>query len=151
MWSELMQFADRQFYRDWWNSNSFAEYYRNWNGVVYDWLYSHVYLDAVAFLESRNYAKSTAKTLAALFVIEVSALIHEHIIACAFGFWFPVLLFMYGGPGVLFSFISGRGRKSGRNNIFVWGMLLIGFGLMISLYAREFYIRQQYVKPYPVL
>lgn len=29
--------------KDWWNSTSFAAYYRTWNVVVHDWLYTYVY------------------------------------------------------------------------------------------------------------
>jgi hypothetical protein len=32
--------------QDWWNSTSFANYYRTWNIVVHDWLYTYVYKDA---------------------------------------------------------------------------------------------------------
>ena len=31
--------------QDWWNSTSFANYYRTWNVVVHDWLYYYVYRD----------------------------------------------------------------------------------------------------------
>ncbi|KAJ3089467.1 hypothetical protein HDU96_003766, partial [Phlyctochytrium bullatum] len=31
-------------------------------------------------------------------------------------------------------------------NIFVWTMLLIGTGLLVTLYAREYYIRQTHIK-----
>lgn len=31
--------------QDWWNSTSFANYYRTWNVVVHDWLYYYVYCD----------------------------------------------------------------------------------------------------------
>ena len=29
--------------QDWWNSSTFANYYRTWNVVVHDWLYCYVY------------------------------------------------------------------------------------------------------------
>ena len=146
-WAELLQFADREFYRDWWNSLSFAEYYRKWNGVVYDWLYAYVYSDVVLFLEKHGFKKLAARSLSSLFVIEASAVIHEFIIACAFGFFFPVLLLMFGGPGVLFTHFT---RKRKDQNIFVWAMLFIGFGLMITLYSREYYFRQLYLEPRPI-
>jgi sterol O-acyltransferase len=57
--AEMLRFADRMFYKvekylvkmiindldiqDWWNSRSFAAYYRTWNVVVHDWLYTYVY------------------------------------------------------------------------------------------------------------
>lgn len=31
--------------QDWWNSTSFANYYRTWNVVVHDWLYYYMYRD----------------------------------------------------------------------------------------------------------
>lgn len=31
--------------QDWWNSTSFANYYRTWNVVVHDWLYYYGYRD----------------------------------------------------------------------------------------------------------
>lgn len=32
-------------FQDWWNSTSFANYYRTWNVVVHDWLYYYGYRD----------------------------------------------------------------------------------------------------------
>ena len=44
-WAEMLTFGDRLFYKDWWNSTSFSGYYRNWNIVVHDWLFSYIYQD----------------------------------------------------------------------------------------------------------
>jgi len=41
----MLRFADRLFYKDWWNSTGFSDYYRTWNLVVHDWLYTYVYQD----------------------------------------------------------------------------------------------------------
>ena len=62
--SEAMYFGDRLFYavriqpetlnfylnfifylQNWWSSRNMAEYYRNWNLVVHEWLYAYVYKD----------------------------------------------------------------------------------------------------------
>ncbi|XP_060132605.1 sterol O-acyltransferase 1 isoform X6 [Zootoca vivipara] len=43
--AEMLRFADRMFYKDWWNSTSYARYYRTWNVVVHDWLYYYAYKD----------------------------------------------------------------------------------------------------------
>ncbi|KAI9357253.1 MBOAT, membrane-bound O-acyltransferase family-domain-containing protein [Zopfochytrium polystomum] len=142
LWAELLQFGDREFYRDWWNSYSFAEYYRKWNGVVYDWLFTYAYLEFVACLESMNFKQHHARMLGAVFVIEVSAIIHEFILACALGYFFPLLLLMYGGPGLIFTHLNRSRSRSRVENIFVWAMLLIGCGLLVTLYAREYYVRQ---------
>lgn len=44
-WAEMLTFGDRLFYKDWWNSTNFSGYYRMWNIVVHDWLFSYVYQD----------------------------------------------------------------------------------------------------------
>jgi hypothetical protein len=41
----MLRFGDRQFYLDWWNSTSFNVYYRTWNTLVQDWLYTYIYRD----------------------------------------------------------------------------------------------------------
>ena len=33
--------------QDWWNSTSYADYYRTWNVVVHDWLYAYIYKDVL--------------------------------------------------------------------------------------------------------
>lgn len=43
MFAELIRFADRQFYEDWWNVKDFAGYYRKWNIVVHEFLYYYVF------------------------------------------------------------------------------------------------------------
>lgn len=37
--------VDLFIFQDWWNSTSFANYYRTWNVVVHDWLYYYGYRD----------------------------------------------------------------------------------------------------------
>jgi hypothetical protein len=43
MFAELTCYADREFYKDWWNSTSFIEYNRNWNRPVHLFLLKHIY------------------------------------------------------------------------------------------------------------
>ncbi|TPX31718.1 hypothetical protein SmJEL517_g04995 [Synchytrium microbalum] len=145
LWAELLQFADREFYKDWWNSTSFNEFYRKWNGVVYDFLYEYAYLDSVAFLEKCKFSKSASRALAALFVIEASAVVHEYILAVGFRFFYPMLLVMFGGPGLLFTHLHRGDKNVKGQNIFVWCMLLCGTGFLISCYSREYYERQNLV------
>lgn len=128
---ELLCFGDRShFYDSWWTARDFGQFYRRWNNVVGAWLRSYVYLDSVRFSLG-----SISRTQAHLLVFVISAIVHEHVIACALGFFFPILLLMFGGPGVFFV------RLTRTNNIFLWGMLFIGTGLLLVLYAREWYAR----------
>ncbi|GFR06708.1 sterol O-acyltransferase 1 [Trichonephila clavata] len=87
IWAELLRFADREFYKDWWNSTSFSQYYKKWNAVVYDWLYAYVYID----LNQIGLSRSLSLVLVFIF----SSAIHEYLIALSLGFFYPVLAVTY--------------------------------------------------------
>jgi len=131
--AELTRFADRQFYQDWWNSTSFLVYYRKWNLVVGDWLFNYLYSESLKAGRSRNFA------LFLTFVM--SALVHEYIIACALGFFYPVLFIMFAGVGVMFIFLTEFFKGHPMWNIFFWAMLITGNGMLMVLYSREYYAR----------
>jgi len=40
--AELLRFGDREFYKDWWNCRSLAEFWRTWNMPVHQWFLRHV-------------------------------------------------------------------------------------------------------------
>lgn len=137
MWAELLKFADRHFYEDWWNVRDFGAYFRKWNIVVHEWLYYYVYQDLVRFTENR-----IPKICTYLAVFLVSNLIHELIICCAFRFVYPILFILFGGPGLIYTFIL---KKDSRLlNIVVWSSFLIGNGLIIMFYSWEYFARQNF-------
>uniref|UniRef100_A0A3P8RV62 O-acyltransferase n=1 Tax=Amphiprion percula TaxID=161767 RepID=A0A3P8RV62_AMPPE len=133
--AEMLCFADRMFYKDWWNSTSFANYYRTWNVVVHDWLYYYVYRDFLWISQKRF------RPAAMLFVFTVSAVVHEYILAVCFGFFYPVLfcLFMCFG---MFNFILHDQRKGPIWNIIMWTSLFLGQGVIICLYSQEWYAQR---------
>ncbi|KAH0945911.1 hypothetical protein HN011_002871 [Eciton burchellii] len=130
-WAELLQFADRMFYKDWWNSTSYRAYYRTWNVVVHDWLYTYIYKDIYEILSPRN------KILATFTVFFVSAIFHEYIIAFMFHFFYPVMFVLFGGFGFAFVFLG----KIASSNMFMWLSFCLGNGIMFSLYSMEYYAR----------
>ncbi|GFT19401.1 sterol O-acyltransferase 1 [Nephila pilipes] len=130
--AELLRFADREFYQDWWNSTSFSQYYRKWNTVIYDWLYTYVYIEANKIGISRS--------LSLVLVFFISSAIHEYIIAMSLGFFYPVLGVMYLTVGVSLMFVT-KNRKSQFWNTFMWSMLFSGWGFVISLYCLEWHAR----------
>lgn len=134
-WAELMRFGDRQFYMDWWNASSYDVYYRTWNIVVHDWLYTYVYKDVYEHVTNGSKAKAT------LAVFVLSAVFHEFILAVSFGFFYPVLLVMFLGAGMLLSFVR-MNKSSAAGNVFFWFSMALGNGLLISLYCMEFFARQ---------
>lgn len=69
----------------------------------------------------------------------ISVIIHELIVTCGMGFFFPVLFFMFGGPGVIFTQI--KFGKSPYVGTMFWFLMLIGSGILMVLISREFYAR----------
>jgi len=65
-------------------------------------------------------------------VFIISSIIHEVIIAASFRFWYPALLLMFGGPGVLFISMT-RNFAARFANVFMWLMLSVGLALLTVL------------------
>lgn len=135
MFAELTRFGDRQFYTDWWNVSNYGAYYRKWNIIVHEWLYYYVYNDSVRFTLGKI-SSSGSKFL----VFFISAIVHELIVISALKFFFPILLILFGGPGVIFMTMT---RSNNRLlGIGFWFTLIFGNGMLIALYGLEYYTRQ---------
>lgn len=134
-WAEMLRFSDRMFYKDWWNSTNFSNYYRTWNVVVHDWLYTYIYRDLFYLLGKEN------KTLCQFGIFLLSAVFHEYILTLAFGYFYPVLFIQFGAIGFLCIFIK-PGKHENFWNLFLWMGLLIGLGGQMCLYSVEWYARQ---------
>ncbi|CAK9814349.1 Sterol O-acyltransferase 1 [Anthophora plagiata] len=129
--AELLQFSDKMFYKDWWNSDCYSVYYRTWNIVVHDWLYTYIYKDMYEVITPRN------KTLSVCAVFAISSIFHEYILCFSIRFFYPVMLFMFGGIGLTVVFVL---KSTG--NVFFWFSLSVGTGFMVSLYCMEYYARE---------
>ncbi|XP_040196566.1 sterol O-acyltransferase 2-like [Rana temporaria] len=131
--AEMLRFADRMFYKDWWNSTSFANYYRTWNVVVHDWLFYYVYQDLLRLLNQKF------RSGAMMTVFLISAFVHEYVFTLSFGFFYPVLFCLFAIFGALFNFAINDKRASPVFNVMVWTCLFIGQGIQICLYSQEWY------------
>jgi sterol O-acyltransferase len=133
LWSEIILHGDRCFYETWWNCTNFEEYYRKWNTVVHEWLYYYIYNDVIRLSKGK-----LSRFQAKLFVFGLSVLIHEIIVWQSLGFFFPILAFFFGGPGIIFTYIKPKQQKF---NIMFWSKLFLGKGLLLVFYLREFNMR----------
>lgn len=70
---ELLHFADRNFYCDWWNSNNIDTFWRSWNMPVHRWCVRHIYIPIVEMGYNRS--------VASLIVFFVSAFFHEYLVS----------------------------------------------------------------------
>uniref|UniRef100_A0A803T3D4 O-acyltransferase n=1 Tax=Anolis carolinensis TaxID=28377 RepID=A0A803T3D4_ANOCA len=131
--AEMMCFADRTFYKDWWNATSTSAFLRSWNVVVHDWLYCYIYQDLLWVF------KSKAQSVAVLFTFIVSGAFHEYIFMMSFGFFYP-LLFIFcttNLPPIFFTEILGMPST----NIILWIRILFGVALLFSMQSLEWYAR----------
>lgn len=131
--AEMLRFADRMFYKDWWNSTSFSNYYRTWNVVVHDWLYYYVYQDLLWLLNNR------CRSGVMLTVFLISASVHEYAFTLSLGYFYPVMFCLFAIFGVLFNFMMNDKRTSPVWNVLVWTFLFIGQGIQLCLYSQEWY------------
>lgn len=70
---ELLHFADRNFYCDWWNANNIDTFWRSWNMPVHRWCVRHIYIPIVDLGYNRS--------IASLIVFFVSAFFHEYLVS----------------------------------------------------------------------
>lgn len=133
--AELLRFADRMFYRDWWNSTNFSVYYRTWNVIVHDWLYLYVYKDLYEHVFKQK------RSICQFLVFCLSAIFHEYILGFTFRFFYPILFVEFQGAGVLLFFATRKDMKT-LGNCFMWMSLAMGMGILLSLYHMEVYARE---------
>ncbi|CAG9314014.1 unnamed protein product [Blepharisma stoltei] len=126
LFAELSLFGDREFYQDWWNSNTWADFSRKWNRPVHLFLYKHVYLEA------KERWKFTEKN-STYFTYFFSALCHEMVVALVCKTIRPYLsiLMMAQIPLVLIAKIGGR--EFGLN--LFWTGIIGGPSLLCTLYS----------------
>nr|XP_034979466.1 sterol O-acyltransferase 1-like [Zootoca vivipara] len=149
--AEMLRFADRMFYKDWWNSTSYARYYRTWNVVVHDWLFYYAYKDFLWLFGGKS------KAVAMLSVFTLSAIVHEYVLAVCLGYFYPVLFCFFMGFGMVFNFILNDRRKGPIWNVILWSTFILGLGILFCLYTQEWYAHKHcplenptffdYVKP----
>ncbi|XP_077188577.1 sterol O-acyltransferase 1 [Paroedura picta] len=133
--AEMLRFGDRMFYKDWWNSTSYANYYRTWNVVVHDWLYYYAYRDFLWFFGKKF------KSAAMLSVFAISAAVHEYVLAVCFGYFYPVMFCLFMFFGIIFNFLISDQRKGSIWNVIMWTSLFLGQGILLCLYSQEWYAR----------
>ncbi|KAI9803625.1 MAG: hypothetical protein M1833_000537 [Piccolia ochrophora] len=71
--AEITRFSDRAFYDDWWNSNDWLEFSRQWNIPVHNFFRRHVYA------ASRPHM---SRSVATFITFLISAFAHELVMAC---------------------------------------------------------------------
>ncbi|XP_056411287.1 sterol O-acyltransferase 2-like isoform X1 [Hyla sarda] len=131
--AEMLRFGDRMFYKDWWNSTSFSNYYRTWNVVIHDWLYYYMYQDLLWLFRKRY------RTGVMMVVFLLSAAVHEYALTLSLGYFYPAMFCLFAIFGVLLNFLINDKRTSPVWNVMLWAFLFIGQGIQLCLYCQEWY------------
>lgn len=128
--AEVTQFADREFYQDWWNSTTIEGFWRKWNRPVHEWCLRHIYVDSM----SRH---KIEKSTAALGTFLFSAIMHEYICLIGFRLLRP---YMFLGMMIQVPLVAlSRGMAHTRiGNMLMWIMLFLGQPIILLLYVRDY-------------
>ncbi|XP_055401511.1 diacylglycerol O-acyltransferase 1 isoform X4 [Bubalus kerabau] len=129
--AELMQFGDREFYRDWWNSESITYFWQNWNIPVHKWCIRHFYKPMLR----RGSSKWAARTA----VFLASAFFHEYLVSI------PLRMFrLWAFTGMMaqipLAWIVGRFFRGNYGNAAVWLSLIIGQPVAVLMYVHDYYV-----------
>eukprot|EP00164_Ancoracysta_twista_P013952 GFYU01022524.1.p1 GENE.GFYU01022524.1~~GFYU01022524.1.p1 ORF type:complete len:573 (+),score=111.72 GFYU01022524.1:31-1749(+) len=73
--AEVTQFADRQFYLDWWNATSWTSYYDKLGLIFHKWIYRHIYLEVSHTLHASDEVALASCLLFSALIPEVSAML----------------------------------------------------------------------------
>jgi len=131
--AEITKFGDREFYRDWWNSQTIEYFWKAWNIPVHKWCVRHVYKPLV----KRKWSKLTAQ----LVVFALSAFFHEYLVTVPLQrikFWAFLGMIMQ----VPLTYVTEKIAKNYSpmlGNMLVWVSLIIGQPCAILLYVFDYY------------
>ncbi|XP_061463153.1 diacylglycerol O-acyltransferase 1 [Rhineura floridana] len=129
--AEVMQFGDREFYRDWWNSESVTYFWQNWNIPVHKWCLRHFYKPMI----KRGVGKWTAQTA----VFLASAFFHEYLVSVPLKMFRP-WAFMGMMTQIPLAWFVGRFLRGNYGNAAVWISLIIGQPVAVLMYVHDYYV-----------
>ncbi|XP_065314095.1 diacylglycerol O-acyltransferase 1-like [Gordionus sp. m RMFG-2023] len=129
--AEIMYFADRNFYNDWWNAVTINEFWQSWNIPVHRWCSRHLYFPLLDL--------GVHKMVASVIVFMVSAFFHEYLLSV------PLHMFrLWAFSGMLMqvplAFLVSKYMTGQWGNILVWLSLILGQPICILMYFHDYYV-----------
>uniref|UniRef100_A0A0K8URF5 O-acyltransferase n=2 Tax=Endopterygota TaxID=33392 RepID=A0A0K8URF5_BACLA len=131
---ELLHFADRNFYCDWWNANNIDTFWRTWNMPVHRWCVRHLYVPVVKM----GYSSAQASTI----VFLISAFFHEYLVSIPLQTHKIWAFLGMMGQIPLSAISKSIERKMGprMGNIIVWASIILGQPLCIMMYYHDYVV-----------
>ncbi|OTF79621.1 hypothetical protein BLA29_001630 [Euroglyphus maynei] len=126
--AEILCFADRHFYDDWWNSRSISEFWRRWNLPIHRWLKRHVFFPIIY----KEYSHFQATFLVFMF----SGIFHEYFVSVPLE-GLSIYFFFGMSSQIILEMITKNIRSWHLANAVVWCSLILGQPLLILLYYND--------------
>nr|ATG83404.1 diacylglycerol acyltransferase 1 [Arachis hypogaea] len=137
--AELVQFGDREFYKDWWNAKTVDEYWRNWNMPVHKWMVRHIYFPCIRHGMSKN--------AAVLIAFLISAVFHELCIAVPchkFKLWAFIGIMFQVPLSIVTNFLQKKCKSSMVGNMVFWfTFCILGQPMCVLLYYHDWMNRHR--------
>ena len=136
MWGEMLRFADRRFYSDYYTQHKYTEFFLKWNLLAQNWFYRYIY-------QPLNVMHG--KKIAGLATVVVSGILHDYCTVIGTGLLFPYYIIMF----PICIFIAESVAKTMKNEenprlreyLFING-LPVSQGFVHCLMTLEYYCRQ---------
>ncbi|KAM6968135.1 diacylglycerol O-acyltransferase 1b [Aplochiton taeniatus] len=129
--AELLRFADRQFYKDWWNSETVTYFWQNWNIPVHKWCLRHFYKPMLQMGVSKWVGQSA--------VFFASAFFHEYLVSVPLRM-FRLWAFMGMMAQLPLAWFVARFLRGNYGNAAVWMSLIIGQPIAVLMYVHDYYV-----------
>uniref|UniRef100_A0A673B254 O-acyltransferase n=1 Tax=Sphaeramia orbicularis TaxID=375764 RepID=A0A673B254_9TELE len=129
--AELLCFGDRQFYKDWWNSETVTYFWQNWNIPVHKWCLRHFYKPMLR----RGFSKIVSQSA----VFFLSAFFHEYLVSVPLRM-FRLWAFMAMMAQLPLAWFVGRFLRGDYGNAAVWMSLIIGQPIAVLMYVHDYYV-----------
>uniref|UniRef100_A0A671LGN9 O-acyltransferase n=1 Tax=Sinocyclocheilus anshuiensis TaxID=1608454 RepID=A0A671LGN9_9TELE len=129
--AELLRFGDREFYRDWWNSETITYFWQNWNIPVHKWCLRHFYKPLLR--------RGAGKLLSQSAVFFASAFFHEYLVSVPLRM-FRLWAFMGMMAQLPLAWFVARFLRGNYGNAAVWLSLIIGQPIAVLMYVHDYYV-----------
>lgn len=129
--AELLRFGDRQFYKDWWNSESVTYFWQNWNIPVHKWCLRHFYKP----LLRRGFSKMFSQSA----VFFLSAFFHEYLVSVPLRM-FRLWAFMGMMAQLPLAWFVSYFLRGNYGNAAVWLSLIMGQPFAVLMYVHDYYV-----------
>ncbi|XP_030637255.1 diacylglycerol O-acyltransferase 1b [Chanos chanos] len=139
--AELLRFGDREFYRDWWNSETVTYFWQNWNIPVHKWCLRHFYKPMLR--------KGVSKWVGQSAVFFASAFFHEYLVSVPLRM-FRLWAFMGMMAQLPLAWFVGRYLRGNYGNAAVWLSLIIGQPIAVLMYVHDYYVNNYQDEPLEV-